>query len=402
MIVPSVKSLLVSVVLSATLALAATDGPYHLGQAPVNFQKDVLNTTLSCSVTAAGKFSLTNQQIGFGFAAYVPSRLNVSQPFTFTLTNRLIIPQSLSSKAASAGASYYNGTITSLVVNLDGASVGSIDAVKGKTVNIPTTAVNSNGVGVVLVPGAGKSIRVGPITTSSEGNVMLNLGQISANITYLDKNKKPAFTAQVSCPASQYSKLPFSLIGIGGNAYKTQVDPNTINVIPTIPADKLAVTSGVGYYCDFAQYPDQPIRVSFGAVRPSNAGASYKEPIYLTNAQANVVLSAALVGQIVSVYTWTRVFNFNITTFNLVAVGANPSVLNLAPASGWYFKGVPAAGGSTITIPAGAPNTTLPDIKFNPTGSPATNFRVGVADLSGTVELCSTPDNSDCDLEQFR
>ncbi|KAK0544488.1 hypothetical protein OC846_006057 [Tilletia horrida] len=392
MLMPSFKSLLSSILLAGSVALAQTDGPYSLGLAAVNVETGVLNTTLTCQVNALGFLNLGNQSIGFGVAANLPGRVNISQPFTVTAGTRLIVPKSLSSLAGLFGAKYYAGTVDSVVLNTAGASTASVDAAKGKNVKIPTSPLNSNGVSVLEVPGNGNSLTVGPIVANKAGNVILSFGQILATVTTLDKNQKATFiTAKVTCPAQS---RPVSLAGItvGGSGSKAQVNPQGVGPVPTIPQGITAGVTGFNYFCDFSGFVQGNVRVSLGGVKPSNTAVKSGGKITLSQGQGNIILSDDLVSQITAIVSTADHSTITLTTFNLVATNATPSKQNILPDGGITVTNVPIQAGATITVPADAPASTLPDINFTAGKSGTTAF-LSIADAAGNASLRDADDN---------
>ncbi|KAK0536617.1 hypothetical protein OC835_001967 [Tilletia horrida] len=391
MLMPSFKSLLSSILLAGAV-VAQTDGPYSLGLAPVGIEKGVLNTTLSCSVTAIGFLPLGTQQIGFGVSALLPGRVSVNQPFSIVAGTRLIVPKSLNSIAGLFGARYYSGTVDSVIVNTPGASPASTDVAKGQTLTIPTAPLNPNGISVLEVPGAGKTLTVGPLTASSAGNVIISFGAIAASIKTLDKNGKATFiTAKVSCPAQQ---RPTSLaaIAVGGTASTKPIVPSGGGDIPTIPSGQTAGVTGFNYNCDFSGFVQGPVRVSLGGVKPSNAAVQSGGQITLAKGQGNIILSATLVNRIKKIVSIADHTTLTLTTFNLVASNATPATQNIIPDGGITISNIPVKSGAVATVPPTAPQTTLPDINFT-AGKSGSTALLSIADAAGNASLRDADDN---------
>ncbi|KAE8271866.1 hypothetical protein A4X09_0g488 [Tilletia walkeri] len=388
MLIPSFKAILASIVLAGA-AVAQTEGPYSLGLAPVDIEKSVLNTTLSCNVTAIGFFNLGSQSIGFGVAANLPNRASLNQPFYITAGARLIVPKSLSILAGRFGARYYGGTVDSVTLNTAGATTASVEAAKG--IAIPAAPLNQNGVSVLEVPGTGQSLMVGPIKASKAGEILLSFGQITSTIKTLDQNKNPTLiTAKVVCPA-QARPVSLAAVTVGGKASTAAIYPPYLFAYPTIPADKAVVLTGFNYDCDFEFFAGA-IRVSFGVVKPANTQVKSGQPIVLSQGQANLILSDDLVGTITDLTaTDNVVVTFN--TFNLIASNATPAKQNIIPAGGIEYKNFIFQKGSSFnpdggsfSIPPTAPRTPFSDIKFT-AGTSGSTALISVGDASGTIEF---------------
>ncbi|KAK0544088.1 hypothetical protein OC845_005789 [Tilletia horrida] len=54
---------------------------------------------------------------------------------------------------------------------------------------------------------------------------------------------------------------------------------------------------------------------------------------------------------------------------------------------GLVYDNVPLRAGAIITLPAGAPATTLPDISFTASGASGSTAVIGIADLAGTASF---------------
>ncbi|CAD6890945.1 unnamed protein product [Tilletia controversa] len=389
MLMTSFKALLSSILL-AGVALAQTDGPYSLGLAPVGIEKGILNTTLSCNVTAIGFLNLGAQTIGFGVAANLPGRASINQPFYVTAGTRLIVPQSLSGLAGLFGAKFYAGTVDSVTLNTAGATVASVEAAKG--VAIPTAALNTNGVSILEVPGNGNSLKVGPIKASKAGSVVLSFGAINATITTLDAQQKATFiTAKVFCPAQ---KRPTSLaaIAVGGKASTATITPAGVGQVPVIPADKTAGVTGFNYNCDFSGFVQGVVRVSLGGVKPTNAQVASGGKIVLSQGQGNIILSQKLVDNIKAIVSIADHTTLTLTTFNIAAQNASPSIQNIIPSGGITVNNVPVQGGAVATIPPTAPQTTLPDVVFT-AGASGSTALLSIADAAGNASLRDSDDN---------
>ncbi|KAL9935991.1 hypothetical protein V8E36_004833 [Tilletia maclaganii] len=382
----SFKALLSSILL-ATAAVAQTDGPYSLGLAPVGIEKGVLNTTLSCNVTAIGFLNLGAQQIGFGVAANLPGRVNVNQPFFVTAGTRLLVPKSVNSLAGLFGATFYSGTVDSVVLNTKGANAASVDAAKGKNVQIPVSPLNSNGISVLEVPGNGDSLTVGPITAAKSGVVTLSFGTIAATVKTLDKNKKATFiTAKVNCPA-QSRPVSLASIAVGGSDSTDTITPDGVGALPTIPADITAGVTSFNYFCDFSGLVQGNIRVSLGGVKPSNAAVKSGGKITLAQGQGNIILTDDLITSIKGIVGDSAdSTTVTLNTFNIKATNATPATKNIIPSGGITISNIPLTGGAVAV-------TTLPDITFTAGKSGATAL-LSIADAAGTAVL-NQPDGSE-------
>ncbi|KAL9936031.1 hypothetical protein V8E36_004873 [Tilletia maclaganii] len=388
MLMPSFKALLSSVLLATTAVVAKTDGPYGIDLAPAGIEKGILNTTLACSVTAIGFLPLGTQQIGFGVSARLPGRVNVGQPFSIVAATRLIVPKSLNSIAGLFGARYYTGTVDSVIVNTPGADPSSTDVAKGQNLTIPVAPLNPNGVSVLEVPGNSNVLTVGPLTASSEGNVIISFGAIAASIKTLDKNQKNSFvTAKVSCPAQ---KRPTSLayIAVGTGKSTTAIVPKSIAVLPQIPPDSTAGVTGFNYFCDFSGFVQGTIRVSLGGVKSGNAAVRSGGAITLSQGQGNIILSTKLVKDIKTIVKTASTTTVTLTTFNIKATNASPAVQNIIPEGGVVIENIPVKGGAVATVPPTAPQQTLPDITFT-AGASGSTALLSIADAAGSASLKS-------------
>ncbi|KAK0544733.1 hypothetical protein OC861_001639 [Tilletia horrida] len=392
MLLPSFKALLSSVLLAGSVAFAQTDGPYSLGLAPVGIEKGVLNTTLSCSVTAIGFLPLGTQTIGFGVSALLPGRVSLNQPFSIVAGTRLIVPKSLNGLAGLFGAKYYSGTVDSVVVNTPGASPASTDVAKGANLVIPTSPLIANGVSVLEIPGSGNVITVGPLTASDAGNVIISFGQIQASITTLDKNMKKTFvTAKVNCAAQ---KRPTSLaaITVGGTKSTKAIVPSGGGDIPTIPQGQTAGVTGFNYFCDFSGFVQGNVRVSLGGVKTSNSAVNSGGKITLASGQGNIILSSALVKSIKKIVSIADHTTLTLTTFNVAATNATPEKQNIIPDGGYTVTNVPVKAGAVVTIPPDAPGSTLPDAVFT-AGQSGSTALLSLADAAGNASLRDADDN---------
>ncbi|KAE8270672.1 hypothetical protein A4X09_0g1656 [Tilletia walkeri] len=393
MLMPTFKALLSSILLAGAAVAAGTNGPYALGLAPVGIEKGVFNTTLDCTVQVLGLLPLLSQyQIGFGVSALLPGRVSVNQPFSIVAGTRLTIPRSLNNLAGVLGAKFYAGTVDSVVVNTPGATPASTDVAKGGNLTIPASPLNREGVSILEIPGAGKSIVVGPLTASAAGNVIISFGAIAASITTLDSNKqKTLISAKVTCPAQ---KRPVSLaaITVGGTASTKPIVPTGLGAIPTIPNGQTAGTTGFNYNCDFSGLVQGPVRVSIGAVKPSNAQVASGGKITLAQGQGNIILSATLVNRIKAIVSIADHTSLTLTAFNLVASNATPAKQNILPAGGITVNNLPIKAGAVAVIPPTAPQTTLPDINFT-AGKSGSTALISIADAAGSASLRDVDDN---------
>ncbi|CAD6890391.1 unnamed protein product [Tilletia controversa] len=393
MLMPSFKALLSSILLAGAAVAAGTDGPYSLGLAPVGIEKGLLNTTLDCDVTALGLLPLGKQKIGFGVYAFLPGRVSINQPFSIVASTRLIVPASLNGLAGLLGAKYYSGTVDSVVVNTPGASPSSTDVAKNANLTIPAAILNTKGVSVLEVPGPGKSIIVGPLTASKDGNVVISFGAISASITTLDaRMNKSLISAKVVC-AAQKRPISVAAITVGGNrSTKPIVPKGGGGKIPTIPEGQTAGVTGFNYICDFSGFIRGPVRVSLGAVKASNAQVASGGKITLAQGQGNIILSQKLVDDIKAIVSIADHTTLTLTTVNLVASNASPATQNIIPAGGISVSNVAIAAGAVAVIPPGAPQQTLPDINFT-AGESGSTALISIGDAAGNASLRDSDDN---------
>ncbi|CAD6886748.1 unnamed protein product [Tilletia laevis] len=372
---------------------AATDGPYGLGQAPSGFIKGVLNTSLSCNISALGILPLGQYQIPFGVSAVLPDKVNANQPFNVIAGTRLIVPQSVNFLAALFGARFYGGVATKVIVNAAGASPAFIDAAKSQTLTIPQAPINANGVSVLELPGNGNIITVGPFTgATAKSSVVLSFGDIAATIdTFNATGSKTFITAFVVCPAAQ-RPTSLAFVNTGGSGSTATITPpasTKAGDIKTVPANSTAGIVGLTYQCDFSGFVQGAVRISVGGFKPSNAAINSGDKIVISQGQGNVYLTKKLISDIKAIVSIADSTKITLSTLNFKAINATPATKNALPDG---FTTTAKLNTNAIVVPNGAPSKTLPDIVFT-AGKSGSTALISLADVAGNASLLDADGN---------
>ncbi|CAD6887861.1 unnamed protein product [Tilletia controversa] len=358
-------------------ASAATNGPYAIGASAAGSEKGVLNTTLTCNVQSTG-LNLKNQKILLGVAANIPNRVHSNQPFYLYASTRLIVPASINNLAYGFGARTYGGKATSVTVKASGSSPSSVDAAGSAGLTIQNASVVQNGPSVLYAPGQGKSLKVGTFKRSSAGPIVFSFGDIEATVNTYDANGKPTIiTAKVSCPA-QDKPVSLAFVSVGGSGSTTTLTPSSSVKIPTVPADTTAGTIGLDYSCTFTGYGKAPVRIYVGGVKEADGFS-------ITKGQGNIYISSQVVTLAKGKNPSASKFKLKVNTLNFEATNASPSTKNGIPSGGISSGILPLSTSSVVTLPSGAPSTTLPAISFSPSGSSTSLISIGSA--AGTVTI---------------
>ncbi|KAK0548483.1 hypothetical protein OC861_001662 [Tilletia horrida] len=389
------KLTVASVLALAGAASAATDGPYGIGAAPAGFIKGVLNTTITCNITALGVLPIGGYQIPFGVAAVLPDKVNANQPFNVVASTRLIVPKTVNFLASLFGAVTYAGTATKVVVNADGANPSSIDAAKGQTLTIPNATVNANGVSVLEVPGNGGSITVGPFQgATSTSSIILSFGEIDATVKTFDKTGKATFvTAFVKCPAAQ-RPTSLAFVNTGGSGSTTLIQPKSNGQIQTVPLGFTAGVVGLNYNCDFSGFVTGTVRISVGGVA-SNAPVSSGGSITISQGQGNVYLTSKLISDIKAIVSVADSYKITISTLNFKAKNASPATKN---ALATPFSATAKLNTQPLVVPEGAPSNTLPDITFT-AGESGSTALISLGNVVGSATLLDSDGNDILDID---
>ncbi|KAE8227206.1 hypothetical protein CF319_g318 [Tilletia indica] len=371
------KFSLASVLALAGAASAATSGPYSIGASASGSEKGVLNTTLLCNVASTG-LNLKDQKILLGVAANIPNRVNSNQPFYLYASTRLIVPASINNLAYGFGARKYGGKATSVIVKASGSTPSSVNAAGSAGITVQNATVIQNGPSVLYAPGIGKSLKVGTFKRSSSGPIVFSFGAIEATINTYDANGKATFlTAKVTCPA-QDKPVSLAFVSVGGSGSTTTLTPSSSVKIPTVPADTTAGTIGLTYSCTFTGYGKAPVRISVGGVKAASGFS-------ITKGQGNVYISSQVVTLAKSKNASASKFRLKVSEINFLATNASPSTKNGIPSGGITSGILPLSTSSVVTLPSGAPSSTLPAITFTPSGSATSLISIGSA--AGTVTI---------------
>ncbi|KAK0536824.1 hypothetical protein OC834_000964 [Tilletia horrida] len=389
------KLTVASVLALAGAASALTDGPYGVGQAPAGFLKGVLNTTITCNISALGILPLGGYKIPFGVSAVLPDKVDAGQPFNVVAGTRLIVPQSVNGLAYLFGARFYGGSATKVIVNAAGATPSSIDAA-ARGLAIPQSPINPKGVSVLEIPGSGGTIQVGPFTAgAANSKIVLSFGDIAATVKTFNGTGSPTFiTAFVKCPAAQRpTSLAYIAVGDAGST-STITPPASANAgdIKTIPLDSTAGVVGLNYDCDFSGFVQGPVRISVGGFKPTNAPVQSGGAITLSKGQGNIYLSSSLVKKITDIVSTADHVDLTLTSLTINASGATPSSKNIIPDGGIEVKDVPIKANAVATVPTGAPSQTLPDITFT-AGQSGTTAYLSLGGAAGNASLRDSDDN---------
>ncbi|KAE8217108.1 hypothetical protein CF319_g8728 [Tilletia indica] len=369
-------------------AAAATTGPYSIGAAASGRELGVLNSTIFCNVSSTG-LNLKNQQILFGIKAALPNRVSSSQSFYVVAGTRLIVPASINNLAYGFGARTYAGNATKVIVNAKGATPSSVDAAAAGPILIPSAPVISGGVSVLNVPGSGKTIKVGPFKGSSNSKVTFSIGDIAATVKTYDSNGAATFlTASIVCPA-QTRPASLAYVNVGGAGSTTTITPANSGIIPRIPINSTAGTTGYTYTCSFTGLGSAAVRVSLGGARASNNAVASGGAISVTRGQGNIYSSTALVNLIKGKYATASTFSVKISTLTFNAAGATPSSKNGIPSTGYTSAKQSVTSTAVATIPSGAPTTTLPAVTFT-AGASGTTAYVSLGGAAGTLNVFSS------------
>ncbi|KAK0554017.1 hypothetical protein OC846_002302 [Tilletia horrida] len=367
----------------AGLAAAATNGPYAVGAATSGFETGVLNSTILCNVSSTG-LNLKNQVIGFGIAANLPNIVAASQPFYVQAAARLIVPASINNLAYGFGARTYNGTATKVLVNAKGSTPSQVDAASPSGIKIPSAPVNSGAVSVLNVPAIGSSIQVGPFSGGANSQVVFSIGDLAATInTYNSTGQATFLVANITCPA-QTRPASLAYVAVGASGSTTAINPAGVASIPTIPVNSTAGVTGYTYSCTFTNVGTAPVQVSLGGAKASNAAVASGSTISVTQGQGNIYSSQALVSLIQSKYPSATNFAITISSLAFNAVNASPSTQNGIPSGGLSSPSQPITSSAVITIPSGAPTTTLPAVNFT-AGASGTTAQISLGAAAGTL-----------------
>ncbi|KAL9936127.1 hypothetical protein V8E36_004969 [Tilletia maclaganii] len=382
------KLTVASVLALAGAASAATDGPYSIGASPSGFETGVLNATLICNVTSTG-LNLKNQQIAFGVAAILPNRVNASQPFNVIAGTRLIVPASINNLAYGFGARSYSGNATKVVINAKGSTPSSIDAAGTKAIPIPSAPIASGLPAVLNVPGNNGVISVGPFKpTASNTNVIFSFGDINAQILASKADGTPTIlNATVACPA-QARPASLAFVAAGGVGSTTTINPSGGGNIPTIPINSTAGTTAFTYSCTFTNVGVSPVTLSVGGAKVNNAPVTAGGPVAISLGQGNIFVTPSLTALFTAKYSAGTAYSLNVTTLNFNAVNASPASKNGIPSGGLSTPITPVSTTTTavLSLPSGAPATTLPDITFTATTS-GTVAQLSIGSAAGSVNV---------------
>ncbi|KAK0521013.1 hypothetical protein OC834_006820 [Tilletia horrida] len=366
-------------------AAAATDGPFSIGAAASGFETGVLNSTILCNVSSTG-LNLKNQVIGFGIAANLPNRVNTSQPFYVQAATRLIVPASINNLAYGFGARTYAGNATKVIVNAQGSTPSTIDAAS-VPLAIPSAPVVSGGVSVLNVPAVGSSIKVGPFTgATANSNIVFSIGDIAATVkTYNSTGGATFLVANITCPA-QTRPASLAYVAVGGTGTTTAVTPAAVAAVPTIPVNSTAGVTGYTYSCTFTNVGTAAVRVSLGGVKASNAAVTSGSTISITSGQGNIYSSAALVSLIKAKYSTATNFALTVSSLAFNAVNASPATQNGIPSGGLTSPSQAISSTAVVTIPDGAPTTTLAPVSFT-AGTSGSTALISLGAAAGTLSV---------------
>ncbi|KAK0558941.1 hypothetical protein OC844_004763 [Tilletia horrida] len=367
-------------------AFAATDGPYSIGPSPAGFETGVLNATLFCNVSSTG-LNLKNQQIAFGVAALLPNRVNASQPFSVVAATRLIVPASINNLAYGFGARTYAGNATKVIVNAQGSTPAFIDAAS-TPIPIPSAPVVSGGPTVLEVPGNGGTITVGPFTGAANSNIVFSFGDINAIIkTYNSTGGATFLVANVTCPA-QARPASLAYVAVGGTGSTTAIVPSSNGNIPTVPINSTSGTTAYTYSCTFTGIGTSPVTLSVGGSKASNNAVTSGSSVAISLGQGNIYVTPALTSLFTAKYSSGTAYSLNVTTLNFAATNASPSTKNGIPGSGIATPITPVSSTTAVlSLPSGAPATTLPDIAFTASGASGSTSLISIGSAAGSVTI---------------
>ncbi|KAK0536820.1 hypothetical protein OC834_000968 [Tilletia horrida] len=393
------KLTIASVLSLIGVAAAATNGPFSIGPATSGFEKGVLNTTLSCNVSSTG-LNLKNQQILFGVAAILPNRVNASQPFNVVAGTRLIVPASINNLAYGFGARTYAGNATKVIVNAKGATPSFKDAAALGPIPIPSAPVVSGGPTVLEVPGNGGTITVGTFKgATSNSNIIFSFGDITATIkTYNSTGGATFLVANVTCPA-QARPASLAYVAVGGVGKTTTVTPTGGGAISTIPINTTAGVSSYTYNCSFSNFGAGPVRISVGGFRTGNQAIPSGSKFAISGGQGNIYLTKQLTDQITTRFSNAAKFSLDVTSLTFLATNAQPSTLNGIPAGGISSPIQALTSTAVVTLPNGAPTTTLPDIAFTASGASGSTALLSLGDSTGVVHVYDSSNNEIFNVE---
>ncbi|KAL9939043.1 hypothetical protein V8E36_001856 [Tilletia maclaganii] len=373
------KLSIASVLALISAAAAQTTGPYTVGAAASGAEIGALNATIFCNVTSTG-LNLKNQQIAFGIKAALPNRISSSQSFFVVAGTKLIVPASINNLAFGFGARSYAGNATKVIVRAQGATPSTIDAAT-TPIAIPSAPIASGQVAILNVPGSGSTLKVGPFKgASANSRITFSIGDITARIIAYRADGTPTIlNASIACPA-QARPASLAYVAVGGSGSTTTITPANNGVLPTIPINSTAGTTGYTYSCTFTGLGTASVRVALGGAKANNAAVAPGSTISITRGQGNIYSSAALQTLVKNKYASASKFSVKINTLNFIATGATPATKNGIPSGGLTSAVKTISSTAVAVIPSGAPTTTLPAISFTAGSSGVAYIGLGGAD----------------------